>query len=89
MKSKPLGKSTSEVEVTHISQHGFWLLAGGREYLLPYEDYPWFRNARVGEILDVQLLHGSHLYWPELDVDLELESLSEPARWPLVAKGRK
>jgi hypothetical protein len=84
-----LGKSISRVEVTHISQHGFWLLVGGREYLLPYEKYPWFKDARVSEILTVKLLHGHHLYWPKLDVDLELASLKSPDRWPLVARGGK
>ena len=32
-------------------------------------------------------LHGrDHLYWPALDVDLELDSLDNPQRFPLVAR---
>ena len=80
---------TSEVEVTNISAHGFWLLVQGREQFLSFADYPWFKNACVADILAVKLLHGRHLFWPKLDVDLELDSLKTPSRWPLVAKPSK
>jgi len=71
----------SLVEVTSISAHGIWLWVQEREYFLPHEDFPWFEKARVR---DVQLLHGHHLFWPKLDVDLELESLTKLAEYPLV-----
>ena len=86
MKSKPLGKSTSEVEVTNISQHGFWILLRDRELFVPFSEFPWFRNATVGSILKVELPHPGHLYWPALDVDLAVESLEHPERFPLVSK---
>ncbi|MCG2661363.1 MAG: DUF2442 domain-containing protein, partial [Kiritimatiellae bacterium] len=63
---------------------GFWLLVEDREYFLPYEDFPWFRNATLDQILDVHLLHGDHLHWPALDVDLSLDSLSQPEAFPLI-----
>ncbi len=84
MRSRLLGRGTSRPEVSHISAHGFWLDVGGKEYFLPFEEYPWFKRARVSEILDVKLLHKTHLHWPGLDVDLEIESLTEPERYPLV-----
>jgi hypothetical protein len=74
----------STVEVTNIDAFGFWLLVRGKEYFLPYRDYPWFKDARLGEILNVELLHGSHLRWPALDVDLCLESLLDPEAYPLI-----
>jgi hypothetical protein len=70
--------------VTSISRHGIWLFAQDREYLLPFDKFPWFRNARLGDILEVELLHGFHLHWPKLDVDLELSSLQNPDQFPLV-----
>jgi hypothetical protein len=76
--------STSEAEILNISEHGIWLYVQGKEYLLSYDQFPWFKGATVEEILDVQLLHGHHLHWPKLDVDLELESLEHPERLPLV-----
>jgi len=63
---------------------GFWLKAGEKEYFLPYDQYPWFKNARIDELFDVQLLHQSHLYWPKLDVDLEIISLENPEKYPLI-----
>ena len=74
------------VEVTHIDQQGLWVFVQGTEYFLPYQDYPWFADAKVRDILDVQLLHGRHLHWPALDVDLSVESLSNPEAYPLKYK---
>jgi Protein of unknown function (DUF2442) len=82
-KSKPLGKNTL-VEVTHISPHGLWLLIGEREYLLPFADYPWFADAKVSDLHQVELLHGHHLRWSALDVDLDLAALDDPAGYPLI-----
>lgn len=86
MKSSVLGKSTSRAEVLDISKHGVWLFAMEREFFLPFEDYPWFKDAAVSAIYNVKLVHRSHLYWHDLDVDLDIESLLHPERYPLVAK---
>jgi hypothetical protein len=83
MKSKVRGKSTSQVEVSNIDVHGFWLYVEDKEYFLPFEEYPWFKNAKVKEILNVKLLHDCHLYWPNLDIDLELACIASPDKYPL------
>jgi len=70
--------------VTNISGAGFWLFVGDREYFLPYDKFPWFREAKIAEILDVELQHGFHLHWPKLDVDLEIASLEAPEQFPLI-----
>jgi hypothetical protein len=54
-----------------------------KEYFLPYDEYPWFREAKVRDVLNVRLLHEDHLHWPKLDVDLSVESLENPERFPL------
>lgn len=74
----------SVVEVTNIDTHGVWLCVRGKEYFLPYDRFPWFKDARVGDILAVQLHHESHLRWESLDVDLTVESLESPEGFPLV-----
>jgi hypothetical protein len=86
MRSAQLGKFISEVEVTNISRHGFWLLLGEREVFLPFEKFPWFRDVPVGKLLNVELVHAHHLYWPDLDVDLAVESIEHPERFPLISK---
>ena len=86
MKSETLGTSTSEVEVTQISKHGIWLLLHEKEHFLSFENFPWFKNAPVAAIHNVELLNEHHLYWPDLDVDLAVESIEHPERFPLAAK---
>ena len=86
MSSEPLSASTSEVEVTNVSIHGIWLLAGKRELFLPYDDFPWFKDVPIGEILNVEQPTPGHFYWPDLDVDLGLESIEHPERFPLKAQ---
>ncbi|WKJ91316.1 DUF2442 domain-containing protein [Methylomonas montana] len=86
MKSATRGLNTSLVEVTNISKHGFWLLLEDEELFLPFSDFPWFQNAAVGRILNVELPSSNHLYWPELDVDLAVESIRHPEKFPLVSK---
>ncbi len=94
MKSSALGKRTSaakrsgDVEILSVSPHGIWLLVRQAEYLLKYDEHPWFRDATVRDIFDVRLLHGTHLWWPTLDVDLHVDSLAHPERFPLKAKHR-
>lgn len=84
MKSQNLGKNISAAEILSISASGLWVYVEGKEYFLSCEDYPWFKNAKVAEICHLQFLHGHHLYWPDLDIDLELESLESPDSYPLV-----
>ena len=79
------GSSTLEAEVTNISRHGFWIFLGDRELFLPFEEFPWFRGASVEAILKVERPVEHHLYWPELDVDLTIESIEHPERFPLKA----
>lgn len=86
MKSQPLGESTS-VEVTNISRHGFWLCLADRELFVSFADFPWFRDASVAKITNVEWPGADHLYWPELDVDLSVRSIENPAAFPLTFRG--
>lgn len=81
------GTATSEAEVTNISQHGFRLLLDGRELFAPFEQFPWFKQAPVEATLKLERATPGHLYWPELDVDLTVDSIEHPERYPLAAKG--
>lgn len=83
MKSSSVGTSTSEVEILNVSRNGVWLYAKGKEYFLPYAEYPWFEAASISELQRVRMLRGQHLRWDDLDVDLDLESLQFPERYPL------
>ena len=86
MKSQKNGKSILKPEITNVSQHGFWIFLKGKEYFLPFEKFPWFREASIGKLSDVELLHKTHLYWPDLDVDLSISIIEQPEKYKLIAK---
>jgi hypothetical protein len=80
------GVVTSVPEVTHVSRNGFWLLLGDEELLLSFEQFPWFRKATIDQLSRVEWPTPDHLYWPELDVDLSVESIRRPDAFPLLAR---
>lgn len=88
MKSVARGPSISLVEVTNVSTHGFWLFIGERELFVAFRNFPWFREASIRAITRVELPSPHHLYWPELDVDLAVESIEHPEKYPLVSQAR-
>jgi hypothetical protein len=86
MKSDKRDATTFAVEVTRVSSQGFWLSIENREMFIPFEHFPWFKDAPVSSIRKVEMLSEDHLYWTDLDVDLSIESIEHPERFPLVAK---
>ena len=86
MKSERAGTDTSQAEVTNITSHGIWIYVKSAEYFLPFDGFPWFRDAKISDVLEVQLLSDHHLRWERLDVDLELDSLEDPEKYPLIYK---
>lgn len=86
MKSDAGGKIILAAEVTRIDKQGIWLLIGEKESFLSFENFPWFRSASVSAIHNVELLNARQLHWPDLDIDLAIESIEHPERFPLVAK---
>ena len=81
------GITTSGVEVTNVSAHGFWVLLGDEELAVPFAQFPWFKRATIEQLADVQRPTENHLYWPQLDVDLSVASIRNPSAFPLVSAG--
>jgi hypothetical protein len=88
MRSKKAGTiiSDNKTEVTNISSHGIWLFHDSKEYFLAYEQFPWFQNATIKEVTNVECPSNSHIYWPDLDVDLHVDSIKNPEKYPLISK---
>lgn len=82
MKSLKNGKDIS-VSIENITSFGVWLFVKGKEYFLKYKDYPYFKDQAIKSIQKIKLLHDYHLYWPDLDVDLEIDNLEHPEKYPL------
>jgi Protein of unknown function (DUF2442) len=89
MRSKQPGTRTSAPEVTNVSQHGLWLLLDERELFLSFRQFPWFVNATIAQLSKVERPSLHHLYWPELDVDLHVESIEHPEAYPLVSAAQQ
>ncbi len=88
MRSAQRGGNISAIEVTNVSKHGFWILIGDHERFVPFDLFPWFRAASIGELCNVDLPSQHHLYWPDLDIDLAVESIDHPELYPLVSRVR-
>lgn len=86
MKSLKRGKHISKAEITNISEHGFWVLLEKQEHFLPFDKFPWFKDASICQITDLQVLHKTHLYWSQLDVDLSIDIIQHPEKYNLIAK---
>ena len=77
-----LGRYILEVEVTNISTHGLWILVEDKEYFLPFEQFPWFEDKTINDITKVESFGEGHLYWKNLDIDLSVEMIDHPERFP-------
>jgi hypothetical protein len=82
------GASTLDVELTNVSSHGFWLLLGPDELFVPFAEFPWFKEAPIGHLMNVERPQPHHLYWPDLDIDLSVDSILRPNEFHLVARVR-
>ena len=89
VKSGERGKRTSAVRVTSISPEGFRLRMQRKTRLVSFDDFPWFRDATIAQLTNVTLPSAHHLYWPDLDIDIAVESLDHPDRYPLVSRIRR
>jgi len=89
MKLLKNGRNTSIVSVENITPFGIWLYVAGKEFFLNYKAYPYLENKSIKDIHNVKLLHGFHLHWPSLDIDLEIDNLEHPEKYPLRSKLNK
>lgn len=56
---------------------------------MPFGEFPWFKAATIADTLAVEIERDHILHWPKVDVDLDLDQLEQPKRYPLVARGRQ
>jgi len=79
-------RKLSTVGVTNISAHGIWLLTDDKELFMPYDEFPWFKNATIAQVSNAEEPRKGHFYWPDLDVDLTVDIIEHPERYSLKAK---
>ena len=78
--------ATKGADVLMINDKGIMISVQGQDYFLSYNRVPWMRNATISEVLDVRMSGKNAIEWPKLDVDLEVDSLKHPERYPLIIK---
>lgn len=72
------GSTTFAAEVTHVSKSSFWLYLDTEALLVPFEHFAWFKIAPTEQLSDIEWPKANHLYWPQLDADLSVESIRNP-----------
>ncbi len=72
--------------VLMINGDGIMLSVCGQDYFLSYNRIPWMRDASINHVLDVRMCGKNAIEWPALNIDLEIDSLKHPERYPLVIK---
>jgi hypothetical protein len=80
------GTNTLKCEVTDINKNGIWIFVEGKEYFIPFKEFPMFRAVAVEKIFNVTYLPPDHLHWEKLDIDLDLDSIEHPEKYPLIFK---
>ena len=71
-------------DVLMINDRGIMISVQGQDYFLSYNRVPWMKT--ISEVLDVRMSGNNAIEWPRLDVDLEVDSLRHPERYPLLIK---
>ena len=76
----------TQVSVLMINDKGIMLSVKGNDYFISYNRIPWMKKACIADALNVQMSGRNAIEWPKLDVDLEIDSLKYPERYPLIMK---
>lgn len=82
MESIACSKDVSTVHVTNISKDGLWLRTVDKELFIPFQDFPVFQDVSVSAIMNVRWPDPNYLYWPDLGMELAVESIQS---FPLAA----
>ena len=72
-----------QAQVTSIEQDGFWLLTEEGEFFVSFDRYPAFQKAKIEQVFNFER-DDDAFYWPELDIDIELDALKNPEKYPLI-----
>ena len=79
----PPGKPIAVPTIAELTEDGFWLVLDDRRIFVDFREFPWFRGRSREELQNVERPFPDELRWPELDVDLTVDSLLHPERYPL------
>lgn len=78
-----LNTASNKVEVSGIFKNGIYIFID-KEYFLSFKDFPWFEHAQIGNVFNVRMLNSEHIRWDDLDVDIEMESIRNSEKYPVL-----
>lgn len=76
----------TSVNVLMINDKGIMLSVKGNDYFISFNRIPWLKSASIMDALNVKMSGRNAIEWPKLNVDLEIDSLKHPERYPLIMK---
>ncbi len=80
-----LNRETDKPQITNIEHKGFWILVKNEELFVPFDSCPDFENATLSQLFVFRSdANGQAFHWDELDVDIEIDALKCPERYPLI-----
>ena len=85
MRSAKPGGSGSGVELAEVGLYDFSVRVDGRRLRMTYYAFPWFVHATLEQMAAIERPAADRLRWPALDVDLCIDSIEHPKRYPLVS----
>ena len=77
------GTNTLKSNDFYVSQFGIWIYIENVEYFISFKEYPELRKHTIDEISNFYFDRQNNIHWEELDIDIELDSLKDPKRYPL------
>lgn len=86
MLKKENNTNAISASVLMINNQGIMISVEGNDYFLSYNRVPWLKDATVRNILNIKMSDKNAVEWPDLDIDLEIDSLKHPERYPLVMR---
>ena len=86
MLKKENNTNAISASVLMINNQGIMISVEGNDYFLSYNRVPWLKDATVRNILNIKMSGKNAVEWSDLDIDLEIDSLKHPERYPLVMR---
>ncbi len=84
MSLKTNGTKQERVKVTGVGNKGVSLDIHGKEYHMSYKDFPWLGSLTAQELGNIYIRYEDEIYFPDLDIELGLEILENPKKYPLL-----
>ena len=86
MLKKENNTNAISASILMINNQGIMISVEDNDYFLSYNRVPWLKDATVRNILNIKMSGKNAVEWPDLDIDLEIDSLKHPERYPLVMR---